>query len=57
MSFFPGKDPAAAELLKTMKMRRFERVDSDLLARLQERYAQAGGGGSERLPGFSPGSP
>jgi hypothetical protein len=33
-----GKDPAATELLKTMKMRRFERAAPDLLARLGKSY-------------------
>ena len=33
-----GKDPAAAELLKTMKIRRFEKVDAQRLSRLRARY-------------------
>ena len=36
-----AKDPTAAELLKTMKMRRFEPVSVELLTRLEKRYKKA----------------
>jgi len=41
-----GKDQNASELLKTMKMRRFEEVASKLLAELQARYQRATASGS-----------